>query len=107
MAKVSKTLGIIIRLLIIVAIIGFGFFIYQACAGTPIVQKIDKTLPDVSAAPYDVATVTRTYKAVRAVANDDGSVTMTGWYEQIDGKWVYNDRSITLLPVLRPYILKR
>ena len=102
-----KSLNIIIRILVIVAIIGIAVFVYQTCAGTPLVTKIDRTLPDVSVAPYDVVTVTRTYKAAKATVNEDGSVTMTGWYERINGKWVYTEGNFAIQPVLSPHIIQR
>jgi len=107
MKSATKAIGLIIKVLVLVAIIGIGVLAYQTCSSTPLVQRIDKTLPDASAAPFEVATITHSYQANRATLNDNGSVTMIGWYEQIGGKWVYHEDLITLPPVLKPRISRR
>ena len=63
--------------------------------------------PESSVAPYEVSTRTRIYYASKAVANTDNSVTMYGWYENLNGKWVLHDKEITLPKVLKPNIGKR
>jgi len=102
-----KYISAAIKILVLVALIAVGVMVYSTCAGSPLIAKIDRTLPDVSAAPFEVATVTRIYQVKRAVMNEDKSVTMTGWYEKDGGKWVYHEGSITLPPVFRPRISRR
>lgn len=98
--------GLLIKVLIIVAIIAVGIIIYQTCAGSPIVQRIDQMVPDIEKVPFEVITRTKVYYAASAI-EDKGAVIMSGWYEKIDGKWVYHTEEITLPPILRPQIIKR
>ena len=101
---IFKTFTLIVLL---VAVIAIGIMVYSTCAGGSIIQRIDKTKPEVIAVPFEVSTATKTYLTPRAVLNDDKSVTMYGWYERDGGKWVYHDKSITLPSVLKPRIGKR
>lgn len=103
----GKAISLFFKLLVIAIILAVVIVIYQTCAGTAIIQRIDKTIPDAVAAPYEVATITHIYQAQKATMNDDKSVTMMGWYENIGGQWVYNKDSITLPPKLRPRINRR
>ena len=102
-----KVLSLVIKILILVAIIAVGVLIYSTCAGSPLIQRIDKTKPDESTAPYTVATQTKLYMAERATLNDDSSVTMSGWYEKDGSQWIFHEKEITLPPLLRPRIGKR
>jgi len=102
-----KHLSLIIKILVLVAVIMFGVLIYITCSGQPLVQKIDKTLPDDIQAPYEVTTRTHLYYAAEAVENDDSSVTMSGWYERINEKWVLHEGEETLPPLLRPEVKRR
>lgn len=96
-----------IMVLLLVAVIAVGALVYSTCSGVGIITTIDKTLPSVTEAPFEVATITKIFQARRAVMNEDKSVTMTGWYERDGKKWVLREGSITLKPVLRPRISKR
>ncbi len=107
MNRAGKILSLLIKILVVVGLVGLGIFVYQTCAGTPLIQRIDKVPPDETVAPYQIVTRTRTYYAQRAVANTDNSVTMWGWYEKIDGRWVLHNEEFTLKPVLRPSIGRR
>lgn len=107
MNRAGNILSLIIKLLFIVGIIAVGVIIYNTCAGGSVIERIDKSLPDKSIAPYDVTTHTMVYKAKYAVANDDGTVTMTGWYTREKNKWIYHPESFTLPKVLKPRISKR
>lgn len=107
MNKFGQVLSLLIKVLVLVAIIGVGVIIYQTCSGLPLIQKIDKTLPVVSEAPLEISTMTKNYMAQRAILNDEGSVTMYGWYDRVDGEWVFHEEKITLPKVLRPRIIKR
>jgi hypothetical protein len=102
-------MGCIVKALALVAIVLLGIFIYITCTGNNIggCQRIDKTLPDVATAPFAVTTRTHSYYARLAVTNTDGSVTITGWYEQIDGKWTLRDKSETIPPLFKPKVSRR
>ncbi len=107
MGKIGRGLSLIIKFLVLIAIVGVGILVYQTCSGSPLLQKIARTLPDKAAAPFEVSTVIKIYEAVQAVSNADGSVTMSGWYDKVGGKWLYHSEKITLLPVLKPKVNKR
>lgn len=107
MARTLSLLNVVIRVLVIVAIVGLGLFIYQSCSGSALIQTIDRSLPDSSKAPFAVTTMTRAYLAQDAVFNSDGGVNMTGWYEMQGSKWKFDKGTITLLPVLKPRISGR
>lgn len=102
-----KKLGLIIKILILIAVIAVGILVYQMCSGNPLIQKIDKTLPDKTIAPCEVSTQTHIYCANNAILNDDGSVTMFDWWEKIGDVWVAHNGSITLPPKLHPRINRR
>lgn len=102
--KLVKPLMIILAIVVVLALIIIAI---SNCSGCNCVQRIDKTLPDNITVPYEVATRTHVYPATKATKNDDGSVTMWGWYEKIDNKWSRREGPDTLLPVLRPRISRR
>src|SRR4030042_5900592 len=102
-----KTVKTLIAILIIVAIILIGLLVYQTCSGHGLIQRIDKMEPEKTVAPFEVATQSHIYYAVLATLSTDKSVTMKGWDERVDGKWVKHDDSITLPKLLRPRISKR
>lgn len=103
MRVIKIFIGIMV-LVILVAVVVIG---YSTCAGGNVIQRIDKSEPDKSVAPYKVATKTKTYLAEYAQLNDDKSVTMSGWYQRESDKWVRHEEPITLPPVLHPVILQR
>ena len=108
MKRISSVLSLVIKLLIIVALVAIGLIVYQTCSGAPLVQRIDRMMPDESVAPYKVVTQTRVYVASRAENNADGTVTMVTWYNRDrKGKGVKHTESITLPAVLRPVISRR
>lgn len=94
-------------MLIIIALVMVVVLIYNTCAGSDVVQRIDKTLPDSTSAPFEIVTVTKTYMAQRAIFNDDKSVTMSSWYERDNKKWIFHEESITLPSLLHPVINRR
>ncbi len=102
-----KYISTAIMVLLLVAVIAVGALVYNTCSGAGIITTIDKTLPSVTEAPFEVATITKIFQARRAVMNEDKSVTMTSWYERDGKKWVLREGSIILPPVLRPRISKR
>lgn len=106
LADTSHFLSIVLKLLGIVALIAVGVIIYSTCSGSPLIQKIDKTLPGPEII-YEVPTVTRTYLAEKAVQNDDGSVTMTHWYQREKNRWAEYPGTITLPAVVKPRVQRR
>lgn len=107
MKKATNVIGLVIKIMLLVILVMGGVFVYSTCSGQGCIQKIDKTMPDVSAAPLEVATDTHIYYATKATLNEDKSVTMSNWYEKLDDKWALHEKSITLPPVLHPRINKR
>lgn len=105
--QISGIISLIIKILLLVAVIATGVFVYQTCAGTPIVQKIDKTLPDKVTAPFEVQTMSKIYLSRSADLNEDGSVTMKDWYERDGVEWVLHQGAIVLPKLLRPKISER
>lgn len=100
-----RNLSFLIKIFVLVAIVAIAATIYISCTGG--IQKIDNTYPDVTMAPYQVLTKTKTFYAQQAYKNDDQSVTMLRWYEKIDDKWIYHTDTITIPIVLRPHISNR
>lgn len=107
MAKTNQILSLGIKILILIAIVAVGIIIYQSCAGTAIIQRIDRTLPDTTIAPYEVSTRTHIYQAEWARENEDGSATMTNWYTKLNGKWQLQKNTLPIPAVLRPQVRKR
>lgn len=107
MKKTGQILSILIKILVLVAIVGAGIIIYQSCAGAPLIQKIDKSMPSVTEAPLRVATQTKTYLAERAILTPGRAVTMFNWYEKDGEEWVFHKGRITLPSGWRPRISKR
>ena len=110
MNRTKNFLGVIIKIMVIVAVIGVGVIIYSTCAGSPLIKSIDKTLPAVETAQFEVPTVTRTYIAQYATANEDGTVTMKNWYQKEKKKWIFYEgyeNEITLPAVVKPRIRQR
>ncbi len=107
MRRITETLSLIIKLLVIIAIIAVGILVYQSCAGGHIVQRIDKMVPDELKAPFVVTTMTHLYYAGQATVNNDKSITISNWYEQSKGKWVLHKETVTLPVVLHPALSKR
>lgn len=86
--KRQLPIGCLIRILIVVAILVGILLVVNVCTGGSCIKKIDKTLPDIKDAAWEVSTPTHTYLA-KDVQDDGRFVTMRDWYEQIDGKWVF------------------
>ena len=108
MKRFNFNLGCIVKGLALIAIILVLIFFYMTCSGgSCFCRPIDKTLPDVSRAPFTVTTETHFYYAIVAVKNADSSVTMTGWYEKAGDHWVYHEEKTDLLPVLHPEVKRR
>lgn len=92
---------IIIRILVVVIllmVIWLGFIIIS---GQSCIRRIDNTLPATDEAVWEVTTPMKLYYAEKADVKKDGkgviaSVTMTGWYEKVNDKWVKRAAPITL-----------
>ena len=83
----SGALGCIIKIVIVLIILLGIAFVFLQCTGG--IDKIDKSLPDITAAPWEITTPTHLYCAEDA--KDTGpEVIMANWYEQIGGKWEYH-----------------
>ena len=93
--KLTGAMGCFIKAIIaLIIILGIALLVLQ-CGGNSCIRKIDKTLPDISKVPWEVTTPSHLYYA-DDVLETDISVTMSGWYEQLDAKWVKQKGAITL-----------
>ena len=89
----SGALGCIIKIVIVLIILLGIAFVFLQCTGG--INKIDKSLPDINSAAWEITTPTHLYYAEDA--KDTGpEVIMTNWYEQIGGKWEYREGSHAL-----------
>lgn len=102
-----KLFPILIRIFAVVVLLAIVAVVYSMCSGAPLIQRIDKTEPDINTASFEISTFTRIYYAQHAVKNADGSVTMERWYYRDDNKWNYQASKVTLPRVLRPVISRR
>ncbi len=107
MERTSRFLSLSIKILVLLAIVGVGLFVYQTCSGTSLIQTIDKTVTGVEVAPFQVVTRMKTYCAQKVNSHDDGSVVMTGWYDRVERKWVFRKGSITLPKIFHPMVSRR
>ena len=74
-------------IIILILLLGIAFVFLQCTGG---IRAIDKSLPDITTAPWEITTPTHLYYAEDA--KDTGpEVIMTNWYEQISGKWEYRE----------------
>lgn len=87
--------GCLVKILIVLGIILVLFLVILQCGGGSCIRKIDKSLPDTAKAPWEVTTSTHDYLAKEVVENGEG-ITMSGWYEQVNGKWQSCSGNITL-----------
>lgn len=87
--------GCIIKLLIVLALLMGVLFIFLTCSGGSCIQRIDKTLPSITSAPWEVMTPTHLYYSQNATETKTG-VLITNWYEKSNGKWVYHKGQIEL-----------
>ena len=86
--KLAGALGCIVKIIIVLIILLGIAFVFLQCTGG--INKIDKSLPDIKKAPWEITTPTHLYCAEDA--KDTGpEVIMTNWYEQIGGKWEYHE----------------
>ncbi len=106
MERTGRFLSLSIQVLVLLAIIGVGLFVYQTCAGTSLIQTIDKTEPSVEVAPFQIVTRIKTYYAQEAML-DDNSVAMIDWYDRVKGKWIFREGAIVLPRVLHPVVSRR
>lgn len=96
--------GIIVLMVVIVLVI-VAFFVMRHYitesmndgkpAASTIVQ-VTAGLPTAKQAPYEVTTWSRTYYAVKAVKNKNGSVTMTDYWEVNKNKWIFTKGLLNL-----------
>jgi hypothetical protein len=90
---------IVLVVVLVVSLVGFFVISAQvksAMAPKPTPALVAAPLPSVKAAPFLVETPTRTYYALKAAANKDGTVTMTDWWEFLKGKWTLTKGTLVL-----------
>lgn len=85
----------LIYVVVIIAMLMGILLALNYCTGGACIQRIDKTLPDNLAAPYEVSTPTHIYYT-KEVDDDGETVTMSVWWEKADGKWVKNSGDLLL-----------
>jgi len=107
MRRTGNILTVVIKILVLIAVIAAGIAVYSTCSGSPLIQKIDKSIPDITVAPFIVATQTQNYYTRQAIQNTDGTVTMRGWYSWNKNKWILQENEITIPALLSPRIIKR
>lgn len=105
----NLNLGCLIKIFILVAMVMAILYFLFTCTDSPgcMCQRIDNSLPDKTAAPYQVTTKTHLYYCKFAESNPDGSVVMSNWYERDDDAWVYHDGKEIIPALLRPGIYRR
>jgi hypothetical protein len=89
----------IIKIIVVLALITGGIFILLTCSGGSCIHKIDKSLPDITSAPWIVKTPSHVYYANVANQSVTG-ITMAGWYENVKNKWIYHKETIQLTYVV-------
>lgn len=108
MKRTADFLGIIIRVLVIIGFIAIGIVVYQSCAGSPLVQRIDEMPPDIDKAKYQILTMTKhDYYADEAWYNGDGSATIRDYFKLVGKKWRYVEGERIIPKVLKPEIKRR
>jgi hypothetical protein len=85
-------------MILVIIVMGIVLLVNH-CTGGGCIRKIDKTLPDIQAAPWEVTTPTHLYYA-REVEDDGDTVLMMGWYENMDGAWVKRSEPVRLERVI-------
>lgn len=82
--------GCLIKLAVVLTILIGILFLINTCFGGSCIRRIDKSLPAADIAPYEIITPTHVYYAEDVVSNE-GGVLITGWYEQLNGKWIEHE----------------
>lgn len=93
-------LGCAIKILVVIILLGVILLLVMQFSGLSCIRKIDQTLPAIDKVPWEVATPMKLYYAEKAdtLTDDNGivSVVMTGWYENIKGRWIKRSGPILL-----------
>ncbi len=90
-SKSINLLGFMVKLLILIAVIMAGLFVYLTCAGKScLVQRIDQMPPDALKVPWEIRTPTKMYYAEEAEKTPNGDVVMINWYEPAGKKWLFH-----------------
>ena len=90
----------VFRIVILVVVIAIGAYAYLAistsagCQGNEVVQE-EKGAPATSVAPFTVQTTSRVYYAVD-VKETDKTVSLHGFFEKVNKKWVLRDGDLIL-----------
>lgn len=91
----SFPLGFIIKAIVVIAILLGILLLVNHCTGGMFIHKIDKSLPDIQAAPWEVTTPTHLYYA-KDVTDGSSTVVLDNWYENLDGKWIKHSGELVL-----------
>lgn len=97
--------GIIVLIVVLIMVV-VGFFVIKGKVDESmkndskpaVTATVQPGVPSNKTAPFLVRTWSRNYYAVKAVQDKDGSVTMTGYWESINGKWVERKGVLDLDP---------
>lgn len=76
-----------------------GFVLLQCFGGGSCIKRIDKTLPDVNIAPWEIITPSHVYYAKEVIDNGIDSIDIISWYEQINNIWIYRSELLTLTEI--------
>lgn len=76
-----------------------GFVLLQCFGGGSCIKRIDKTLPDVNTAPWEIATPTHIYYAKEVIDNGTDSIDIVSWYEQVNNIWIYRNELLSLTEI--------
>jgi hypothetical protein len=90
---------IVLAVVLVVIITGYAVIsceVKKAMAPKPTPAVSTVALPSVKTAPFRIDTPTRTYYALKAVANKDDTVTLTDWWEFLKGKWTLTKGTLVL-----------
>lgn len=91
-------MGCFIKVIIVLIILLAIVFVVLQCGGSSCIRKIDKSLPSIDVAPWEVTTPTHVYYAEEV--NKDvgyGDVDLWNWYEYFNGEWIKRDGLLHLM----------
>lgn len=88
--RIILGIGAIIVILVVLLIV------FQLFTGGSCIRRIDRSLPSISEAPYEVAAPTRQWLAGYAERLENGDVVIDRWYERTGDKWVRQSGRITI-----------
>ena len=96
----GEMISFVLKLLILIIIIlVIGFILLQCFGGGSCIKRIDKTLPDIDIAPWEITTPTHIYYAKEVIDNGIDSIDIVSWYEKINDIWVYRKEALPLTDI--------